>query len=35
VVVVVTAADHLTGVDTLHLTVNPILDKVIFNPLLQ
>jgi hypothetical protein len=31
---VVTAADDLTGLDTLHLTVEPLLEKVIFNPLL-
>jgi CubicO group peptidase (beta-lactamase class C family) len=35
VVVVVTAADDLTGLDTLHLTVDPVLEKVIFSPLLQ
>jgi len=34
-VVVVTAADDLTGLDTLHLTLNPILEKVIIDPLLQ
>ena len=35
VVVVVTAADDLTGLDTLHLTLDPVLEKVIFDPLLQ
>jgi hypothetical protein len=35
VVVVVTAADDLTRVDTLDLTLDPVLDKVIFSPLLQ
>ncbi len=34
VVVVVTAADA-GGLDTLHLTLNPVLDKVIFDPLVQ
>jgi len=34
-VVVVTAADDLTGLDDLNLTLNPVLEKVIFNPLLQ
>jgi hypothetical protein len=34
-VVVVTAADDLTGSDTLGLTLDPVLEKVIFNPLLQ
>ena len=35
VVVVVTAADDLTGLDTLHLTLDPVLEKVIFDPLVQ
>ena len=35
VVVVVTAADDLTGADTLGLTLDPLLEKVIFKPLLQ
>ena len=35
VVVVVTAADDLTGGDTLNLTLDPVVDKVILNPLLQ
>ena len=35
VVVVVTAADDPTGGDTLNLTLDPVLDKVIFSPLLQ
>ena len=35
VVVVVTAADDVTGVDTLNLTLDPLLERVIFNPLLQ
>jgi CubicO group peptidase (beta-lactamase class C family) len=34
VVVVVTAADDLTGIDTLNLTLDPVLEK-IFSPLLQ
>jgi CubicO group peptidase (beta-lactamase class C family) len=35
VVVVVTAADDLTRPDTLDLTLDPVLEKVIFSPLLQ
>lgn len=34
-VVVVVTADDLTTVDTLHVTMDPLLEKVIFNPLLQ
>jgi CubicO group peptidase (beta-lactamase class C family) len=34
-VVVVTAAGDVPDLDTLHLRLNPVLDKVIFNPLLQ
>ena len=30
-----TAADDLTGADTLGLTLDPLLEKVIFKPLLQ
>lgn len=35
VVVVVTAADDLTDLDVLHLTLDPVLEKVIFSPLVQ
>ena len=34
-VVVVTAADDVSGLDTLNLALDPILDDVIFNPLTE